>query len=90
MLLERQSGDAWQTVGEGVTNEDGRIPGLLTEELKSATYRITFQTAAYLKKRHGGGFYPLASIVFEVSAPDQHFHVPLLLSPFGYQTYRGS
>ncbi len=74
--------DSWETVGTGLTDQDGRLR-TLTEgiPLELATYRLTFKT---------GGFFPEIAIVFRVERPDEHYHVPLLLSPFGYSTYRGS
>ena len=76
-------GDTWQTVGKGSTDADGRLR-TLTEgvALQKATYRLTFVTDS--------PFFPEVSIVFRVSDPAQHYHVPLLLSPYGYSTYRGS
>lgn len=76
----------WKPIARGVTDGDGRLRSL-TEgvELQQATYRLTFETSAY-----GNTFFPEVSIVFRVDNPAQHYHVPLLLSPFGYSTYRGS
>ena len=72
----------WEVVNRGVTDADGRLR-TLTEgvALERATSRLTFQT---------GGFFPEVAIMFKVDDPAQHYHVPLLLSPFGYSTYRGS
>jgi 5-hydroxyisourate hydrolase len=72
----------WQVIGRGVTDVDGRLR-TLTEGvvLERATYRLTFKT---------DGFFPEVAIQFRVDDPAQHYHVPLLLSPFGYSTYRGS
>lgn len=90
IVLEKDDGGTWTECGRGVTNDDGRLPGLLPEGgLEKATYRLTFDIAAY-EKDGAKGFYPYAQIVFRVEHPDQHHHVPLLLSPFGYSTYRGS
>lgn len=98
ITLERRGADGtFALVGEGATNSDGRLPGLLPAgaPLQAGVYRITFQAGEYEARASGGrsaGFYPEAAIVFEVR-PDQtaqHFHVPLLLSPYGYSTYRGS
>ncbi len=89
--LERQAGDGWQTVGEGVTDGDGRVKGLLGGgALDAGVWRMTFETGAWFEGEGIDGFYPVARVVFRVTAPDQHHHVPLLLSPFGYSTYRGS
>ncbi|MFB6352273.1 MAG: hydroxyisourate hydrolase [Bradymonadaceae bacterium] len=90
--LETQSGDHWHRIGGGTTNDDGRVNDLLTEvdELEPGIYRMTFQTGEYFDKHDIDGFYPVARVVFEVDATDEHYHVPLLLSPYGYTTYRGS
>lgn len=96
VTLERQTDadtgpivSAWQLVGSGTTDADGRIAKGLLGAIAAGVYRITFDTGTYLARVHGKGFYPYAPIVFEVTA-DQHYHVPLLLSPFGIATYRGS
>ncbi len=75
----------------GSTDEEGRISSLLGEhELVAGTYRLTFDTAAYYSCHKEVAFYPRIDITFTVEHTDEHFHVPLLLSPFGYSTYRGS
>jgi 5-hydroxyisourate hydrolase len=89
--LEVQDGDGWRELAAGTTNDDGRLPGLLAAGSLTATvYRITFDTAAYFQATGVQGFYPYAQVVFQVTDPESHHHVPLLLSPFGYSTYRGS
>jgi 5-hydroxyisourate hydrolase len=88
VTLERRVGDAWQQVGGGATDHDGRI-GALGEGL-AGEHRVTFQTGAYFQARGVETFYPQVAVVFEVTDPDRHHHVPLLLSPFAYSTYRGS
>jgi 5-hydroxyisourate hydrolase len=82
----------WITLAERRTDGDGRARDLLPPggRLDAATYRLTFETGAYFAARGQVTFYPHASVVFEVREPDAHHHVPLLLSPFGYSTYRGS
>ena len=82
----------WRVLGKGVTNGDGRVADLLPHpfKLKKGVYRLTFETAAYFKSCGVRSFYPWATIVFSIQEPREHFHVPLLLSPFGYSTYRGS
>jgi 5-hydroxyisourate hydrolase len=72
-------------VGEGVTDEDGRI-GRLGPELEPGDYVVRFDTGAYLGE---AAFYPEVAVTFRIAA-DEHHHVPLLLNPFGYSTYRGS
>jgi 5-hydroxyisourate hydrolase len=86
-------GDAgeWRTVGRGATDGDGRGKLLAPESLVPAgTYRVVFDTGAYFRAWNVEGFYPEVVIVFEVRQASQHHHVPLLLAPYGYSTYRGS
>lgn len=92
VLLEFQSSKNWKELARSQTNMDGRVSQLLPEssKLEVGRYRITFDTGVYFKKNNTNGFYPYAQIVFEVLDPSQHYHIPLLLSPFGYSTYRGS
>jgi 5-hydroxyisourate hydrolase len=93
VVLEHQEpGGAWREIGRGETDDDGRVNGLLPGEsrLAAGQYRITFHTASYLGATGRQGFYPYVPVVFEVSDPEQHYHVPLLLAPHGYSTYRGS
>lgn len=91
VLLERAAGEGFERVNELATNADGRVPALLgIELLEAATYRITFQIGAYFAARGEPVFYPQAQVLFVVSDSARHHHIPLLLSPFGYSTYRGS
>lgn len=73
-----------------VTNDDGRVPDLLTTPLKTGVYRLIFETGEYYKSQGEKCFYPEATIVFNIEDETQHYHVPLLISGFGYSTYRGS
>lgn len=81
----------WQTITQGVTNKDGRITDLLppNRNLKSGTYKMLFETGKYFESIAVKGFYPEVEIQFTVF-DDSHYHVPLLVNPFGYSTYRGS
>ena len=91
--LERLDGTGQNGVQtDGETDSDGRSKDLLGgQPLESnVTYRLTFDTGAYFEKRGELGFYPRASIEFTVRDPNAHHHVPLLLSPYSYSTYRGS
>jgi len=90
--LERREGASWIELGRGATDGDGRCRNLLPEgvSLQPSIYRLSFDSAAYFGGRGVPTFYPEVSVVFEVREPAQHHHVPLLLSPFGYSTYRGS
>jgi len=90
--LEKQRGESWEMLGKGKTDGNGRLRDLLPPDhsLKPGIYRITFDTGEYFRGLGVKTFFPTASIVFTIEDPSQHFHVPLLLSPFGYSTYRGS
>ncbi|HEY0658669.1 MAG TPA: hydroxyisourate hydrolase [Pyrinomonadaceae bacterium] len=92
VALERQTGAGWEIIGKGATDEDGRSRDLLDAEaiLQAGNYRLTFDTETYFAQQQIKGFYPQVTVVFVVRDATQHYHVPLLLSPFGYSTYRGS
>jgi 5-hydroxyisourate hydrolase len=91
VTLEHRSGDGgWMPIGHGETDADGRLKTLTPDAIESGTYRMTFDTATYFRERHVETFYPEAIIVFHISDASQHYHVPLLLSPWGYSTYRGT
>ena len=91
VVLEQLSDAGWIVVGGGTTDGDGRLRTLLEPgKLVAGTYRLIFETGAYFTQHGTVGFYPQAIVVFAVRDPSQHYHVPLLLSPFGYSTYRGS
>jgi 5-hydroxyisourate hydrolase len=91
-LEERDAGGGWTRLGQGTTDLDGRLAGLLPPErhLRAGVHRLLFDTGAWFADRGLAGFYPEVSVVFEVADPTQHYHVPLLLSPYGFSTYRGS
>ncbi len=88
----RQANHEWKVVGLGTTDADGRVKNLLPDnfQLVPGTYRIHFDVASYFHAQNIESFYPEACVVFTVRDPAQHYHVPLLLSPHGYTTYRGS
>ena len=90
LILAKASGGGWTTVGRGTTDIDGRCKTLLKNpKVRKGTYRLTFGVASYFKRTGQKAFYPSVSIVFTVTDA-RHHHVPLLLSPWGYSTYRGS
>jgi 5-hydroxyisourate hydrolase len=88
--LECKDGDLWRSVGGGTTNDDGRVPDLMTTPLAKGHYRINFLVADYFAAFNQPTFYPIVRIEFYVDDAAEHYHVPLLLNPFGYSTYRGS
>src|SRR5437588_7796717 len=92
VTLEVEAAGGWKLLGKGTTNDDGRISGLVPKELTltAGVYRLIFDTAKYFAAQSCESLYPQVSIIFKIQDPAQHYHVPLLLSPFGYSTYRGS
>ena len=91
--LERGADAGWVPAGHGQTGPDGRLrlsgDGGVAE-YEPGVYRITFASGAYFLARGSASFYPEVTITFEMTEPGEHYHVPLLLSPFAYSTYRGS
>jgi 5-hydroxyisourate hydrolase len=93
VVLEVQAeGGGWEAVGQGETDADGRLRSLLGEGVTvgAGVYRLTFDVGAYFGARGVESFYPSVAVVFRVRDGAEHHHVPLLLSPYGYSTYRGS
>ena len=91
-LEMQEASDGWVELGGGTTYRDGRLRNLLPDDyrLQPGLYRLTFDTAAYFRAQNLRSFYPQVIVVFDVHDAAEHYHVPLLLSPFGYSTYRGS
>jgi 5-hydroxyisourate hydrolase len=87
---ERLDGGAWEHVAEAVTGEDGRVTDWGGPSPGVGVHRVVFGSGDYFAARQVETFYPEVVVVFEVTAADEHHHVPLLLSPFAYSTYRGS
>lgn len=84
-------GSHWRTVAEAVTDGDGRVAGLVAQgALVAGVHRLVFGTGAYFAAQGQVTFWPEVAVTFEVTAPGEHHHVPLLVSPHGYTTYRGS
>jgi 5-hydroxyisourate hydrolase len=91
IILYRGENDLWTEIARGVTNSDGRIPDLLKKDalLQHGIYKMSFGVKDYYDKEGIVTFYPYVEIVFDINT-NEHYHIPLLLSPFGYSTYRGS
>lgn len=89
--LQAKQNNIWQTIAQGITNTDGRISDLLPQErnLKPATYKMVFDTGSYYANQNLKTFYPEVEIQFS-TFDETHYHVPLLINPFGFNTYRGS
>jgi 5-hydroxyisourate hydrolase len=93
VTLDRlDAGGGWKRVREAVTDADGRVKALLPAgtSLDRATYRLRFESGAYFAASKTPCFFPHVEVAFTISDPTRHHHVPLLLSPFGYSTYRGT
>jgi 5-hydroxyisourate hydrolase len=93
VVLERAAqGGAWEVVGRGTTDADGRQRALAPDgrRLAGGRYRLTFDTAVYFTRTGRRAFFPEVSVVLAIDDGEEHQHVPLLLAPYGYSTYRGS
>ncbi|AJZ91773.1 hydroxyisourate hydrolase [Klebsiella michiganensis] len=92
VTLDKQDGEKWVRLGEGLTNTDGRISALYPagKDIEPGNYKVTFETGEYYKAHKQDSFFVDVPVVIHVSKSGEHYHVPLLLSPFGYSTYRGS
>ncbi|KAI8380916.1 hydroxyisourate hydrolase [Radiomyces spectabilis] len=90
--IEKLDGQGFSTLSTAQTNDDGRCPNLLPGDYKAekGIYRVTFETKPYFDRYNQECFYPYVQIVFELANPEQHYHIPLLISPYSYTTYRGS
>jgi 5-hydroxyisourate hydrolase len=89
VLLEARDGAGWTPIGRRTTDHQGRIQRFGDGPMGAGTYRLTFDTGAYHERQGVQPFFPDVSVTFE-ARDDGHHHVPLLLSPYGYSTYRGS
>jgi len=91
LRLDLLDGGSWRPVATGVTDGDGRTGDLLAgTPLEAKSYRLTFETGPYFAASKRASFYPRVQITFQVTDVGQHHHIPLLLAPYGYSTYRGS
>lgn len=92
VTLEKQSGNAWQALSSATTNEQGRITALFPEgkDLEKGTYRVTFKTGEWFAEHKTSTFFPEVPVIFTADGSVPHYHIPLLLSPYGYSTYRGN
>lgn len=89
VTLARYEGD-WRVVGTATTDRNGRVKKVEKARLKPGIYELNFESGAYFKKKKVKCFHPWVTVTFELRAGVGHYHVPLLASPFGYTTYRGS
>lgn len=91
IILYQGGNDEWKELARGQTNTDGRLPNLLAAEvvLQAGIYKLRFETKDYYDRLGIATFYPFVEVVVDITS-DRHYHIPLLLNPFGYSTYRGS
>lgn len=92
VTLEEQKNGQWVKISEAKTNEQGRITELFPENkaFQSAIYKVTFKTGDWFKANNQKTFFPEVPVIFQVDGSVKHYHIPLLLSPYGYSTYRGN
>ena len=92
VALQIRLNGEWKQIGNGATDANGRCNTLTAVDgkIQSGTYRLLFNVGAFFLAQNTETFYTEIPIVFEVTRPEAHYHVPLLISPFGYSTYRGS
>ncbi|MEO9049714.1 MAG: hydroxyisourate hydrolase [Candidatus Dormiibacterota bacterium] len=89
-LSRREPDGDWKVLGDAVTDAEGRVKSFDDEELEVGEYRLDFATRPYFERSGLSAFYPEVSVVFSVEDTTSHVHVPLLLSAFGYTTYKGT
>lgn len=90
VTLEQEDGGSWVAVASGQTDADGRIADFGPVDLPAGAYRVTFDTGSYFAEKGQPAFYPEVVIMFTLDDESAHYHVPLLLSPYAFSTYRGS
>ncbi len=92
VLLEQQNGKDWMPLNSGTTNAQGRITALFPEgkALEKGNYRVTFKTGDWFAAHKIASFFPEVPVIFAVDGTVPHYHIPLLLSPYGFSTYRGN
>lgn len=90
VILHGRDGDDWREIARGETDAAGRVGALGPETLAAGSYRLTFDTGGYFAQHTEQTFFPEVTLTFTVAAGEAHYHMPLLLSPFAYSTYRGN
>lgn len=92
VVLEKQEGNKWTQLSEGVTNEQGRIPALYPKDgaIEKGNYRVTFKTGQWFEQHKTSTFFPEIPVIFKADGSVPHYHIPLLVSPYGFSSYRGN
>lgn len=91
VTLSAKDGGVWRELARGITDSDGRVRTFLPEPPRVVgSYQLSFETLGYFRASSRQAFFERVTLEFQITDPSQHYHVPLLLTPFGYTTYRGS
>ena len=92
VVLETQQNNQWVEINSGTTNEQGRITELYPKDtaLQKGIYKVTFKTGDWFRQKNQRSFFPEVPVVFVIDGSLDHYHIPLLISPYGYSTYRGN
>lgn len=92
VVLEAQQGDKWIQINQAKTDENGRVTALYPDDktLDKGVYRVTFKTGDWFREHNQRSFFPEVPVVFMIDGTVNHYHIPLLISPYGYSTYRGN
>ena len=92
VVLEAQQNDKWTEINSGSTDEQGRISELYPKDtpLQKGVYKVTFKTGDWFRQKNERSFFPEVPVVFVIDGSLEHYHIPLLISPYGYSTYRGN
>lgn len=92
VVLEKNTNNQWVKLNQQVTDSNGRITALYPEnkKLEQGVYKVTFKTEEWFKKNKQQTFFSEVPVIFKVDGSVNHYHIPLLLSPYGYSTYRGN
>ena len=92
VVLETQQNNQWVEINSATTNEQGRITELYPKDtaLQKGIYKVTFKTGDWFRQKNQRSFFPEVPVVFVIDGSLEHYHIPLLISPYGYSTYRGN
>ena len=92
VILEKQTGTGWQKLATSKTDSNGRVKSLYPQDsaMSAGVYKVTFETGDYFKQQGQASFFPEIPVIFSVSQQNEKLHIPLLLSQYGYSTYRGN
>jgi 5-hydroxyisourate hydrolase len=92
VVLEAQQNNQWTEISSGTTDEQGRISDLYPKDstLQKGIYKVTFKTGDWFRQKNQRSFFPEVPVVFVIDGSLEHYHIPLLISPYGYSTYRGN